>query len=314
MFKSRPLRIAALVVRILLGALFIVSAIAKLVGIDDFEIYIFTYNVLPLTWSFLMARLVIVAEMIVGLLLISNCFHRVVNWCATLMLLGFTVFLAVAALIGRTDSCHCMGAIMEINPLQSMIKNVVLLFLLLVAGGAKPFPWHPRRKVWVPAVLLPCIGVCVTVFILSAPDNWMFGPSEEVFNEERLDSAIGPEGDLHDLGLDNGRHVVAFLTPGCHFCKMADEKLTHICRRNDLDSAAIVYLTPRIDSTITPLTIDSSRFVRPCYMIDNMTHAHITYGQRPLIFLMENGQVVSTCHYRNIDEHQIVEFLQQSSK
>ena len=36
-FSSRPARIAALVLRMALGLLFIVSAILKLVGIDEFE-------------------------------------------------------------------------------------------------------------------------------------------------------------------------------------------------------------------------------------------------------------------------------------
>ena len=41
----------------LLGVFFIVSALAKLVDIDQFEIYIFSYNLLSLNLSFLVARL-----------------------------------------------------------------------------------------------------------------------------------------------------------------------------------------------------------------------------------------------------------------
>ena len=40
-----------------------------------------------------------------------------------------------------------------------------------------------------------------------------------------------------------------------------------------------------------------------------MTFALITYGQRPIVFLMEDGEVKTTYHYRNIDEEQIVDFL-----
>lgn len=306
-FQNRILRLSALVLRMLLGVFFIFSAVSKLIGIDEFEIYVFSFNVLSLNASFLLARIVIVAEILVGLGLLANMFKRFVDVFAMLMLVLFTAFLCYAAIIGRTDSCHCMGSFLEIDPTQSILKNALLIVFLLFSMGAKPWSWQPRWFVWLPVVVAPI----VTVFCLSCPDNWMFGPSEEVYNEEMLDSVIAPEGELYPVGLQQGRHVVAFLTPGCPYCRMADEKLTHICRRNSLDSTAFVYFTPAVDSMVAPLTIDTSSFIRPALLIPGMTYAHITYGQRPMIFLMENGKVTATCHYRNVSEQQIVDFIQQ---
>ena len=304
-FPSKAARVVALVLRMALGALFIVSAIAKLIGIDRFEIYIFSFNLLPLTWSMMAARLVIVAELLVGIGLMANIAKRLVDTCALLMLVCFTLFLGYAALSGRTDSCQCMGSLVEFDPLQSIAKNAVLLLLLVVAMGARPWSWRPRWFVWLPVVLAPT----VTVFVLSAPDNWLFGPSDEIYNAEQLDSAIAPDGELAPLQLAEGRHALAFLSPGCQFCRMADEKLTHICRRNGLDSTAFVYIIPAADSTVTPLTLDTVSFIRPGHLVPPMTFALITYGQRPMLMLMENGKVTATCHYRNINEKQIVDFL-----
>lgn len=304
-YNNRTLRIAALVVRMLLGIFFIVSAVAKLIDIDRFEVYIFSYNILSLNTSFLVARVVIVCEMLVGIGLVANLFKRWVDTCAMLMLVGFTLFLGYACLIGREDSCQCMGALVDIDPTRSILKNALLILLLLFAMGARPWQWRPRWFVWLPAVIAPV----VTVFILSAPDNWLFGPSDEIYNADEFATAIQPDGLLDTLNLDEGRHVLAFLTPGCPFCRMADEKLTHICRRNDLDSAAFVYLCPTADSTLAPLTLDTTTFIRPCYLIPSLTYALITYGQRPIVFLTDQGRVVGTCHYRNIDERRLVEFL-----
>ncbi len=304
-YNNRTLRIAALVVRMLLGIFFIVSAVAKLIDIDRFEVYIFSYNILSLNTSFLVARIVIICEMLVGFGLVANLFKRWVDTCAMLMLVGFTLFLGYASLIGREDSCQCMGALIDIDPTRSILKNALLILLLLFAMGARPWQWRPRWFVWLPAVIAPV----VTVFILSAPDNWLFGPSDEIYNADEFATAIQPDGLLDTLNLDEGRHVLAFLTPGCPFCRMADEKLTHICRRNDLDSAAFVYLCPTADSTLAPLTLDTTTFIRPCYLIPSLTYALITYGQRPIVFLTDQGRVVGTCHYRNIDERRLVEFL-----
>lgn len=303
--NSRPGKLFALLVRILLGAFFVVSAIAKMVSIDTFEIYIFSYNILPLNWSLLTARLVIVAELLIGIGLMANIWHRLVNICTISMLTAFSLFLCYAALIGRSDSCQCMGALVHLNPLQSLLKNAAATILLLVAMRATPWNLRPRWYLWLPVIL----AVCVVPFILSAPDNWLFGPSDEVYNTAQLENEMAPEGILQPLGLDQGRHVVAFLSPGCNFCRMTDEKLTHICHRNGLDSSAFTYLVPTADSTLTRPALDSSFFLRPCYLIPNLTFALITYGQRPLVMLMENGKVQATCHYRNIDEKQICTFL-----
>lgn len=296
---------AALVVRMLLGIFFIVSAVAKLIDIDRFEIYIFSYNLLPLNISFLVARIVIVCELLVGIGLVTNLFNRLVDICAMLMLTAFTLFMGYAILIGRHDSCQCMGALMEINPAHSLLKNALLILLLLFAMRAKPWHWRPRWFLWLPVV----IATIVTVFVISAPDNWLFGESDEVYNAEELCTALQPDGAFYGLDLDKGRHVVAFLTPGCQFCRMADEKLDHICRRNNLDPTAFINFCPTADSTLAPLTPDTTTFSRPCLLIPSLTYALITYGQRPIVFLMDEGKVVGTCHYRNIDEKRIVEFI-----
>lgn len=304
-FNSKGWRIAALVVRMLLGAFFIVSAVSKWLDIDHFEIYVFSYNILPLNLSFLAARLLIVAECVVGIALMANIWKRLVDVTTMLMLAAFTLFLGYATLIGRTDSCHCMGSVLQIDPTQSILKNAGLMLAMVFAMGSKPWKWRPKWYVWLPIMLAPAVAL----FINSAPDNWLFGASEEVFNQEELDKAISPEGELAPLAIDKGNYVLAFLTPTCPYCKMADEKLAHICSRHELDSTAFVYLTPREDSTVALLTIDTTSFIRPSHIIDVMTWSMITYGQRPMIFLIEDGKVKATCHYRNINEQQIVEFL-----
>lgn len=304
-FRSSPARVAALAVRLLLGAFFVVSAIAKWVDIDHFEIHVFSYNLLSLNASFLVARLVIVAELLVGIGLMSDIWHRFVNACTLLMLVGFTLFLGYAALVGRTDNCQCMGSLLEMNPVQSMLKNALLLLLLWIAMHAPEWRWHPKWWLWLPVVL----AVPTTLFVVSAPDNWLFGSEDEVFNADALREAIVDDGQLGPLDLDEGKHVVAFVTAGCQFCRMADQKLSSIWQRHELDSASLVYLVYTKDSTIAPLSLNDTSFQRPAFTVDKETFMLITYGQRPMVMLMEEGEVKGSCHYRNISEGEIVEFF-----
>lgn len=306
-FRSRPARVAALVARVLLGLFFVVSAIAKWVDIDHFEVHVFSYNLLSLNASFLVARLVIVAEMLVGIGLMSDIWHRFVNTCAVLMLAGFTLFLGYAALAGRTDSCQCMGSLVEMNPVQSLLKNAFLLLLLWVAMHAPEWRWRPKWWLWLPVVL----AVPVTLFIVSAPDNWLFGPEDEIYNKEKLSEAIADGGELAALNLDEGRHVVAFVTAGCPFCRMADQKLVSIWQRGGLDSSALVYLVAVKDSLQESIGRNDTAFSRPAYTVGKEPFMMITYGQRPMVMLMEEGEVKGSFHYRNIDEDRIVQFMTQ---
>lgn len=306
-FESKFLRILASCVRVILGCFFLVSAAAKLLNMDEFEIYVFSYNILPLNLSFLAARLVVVGEALIGAGLISHIWKKFVDTTTLIVLTLFTIFLGYAAIIGRTDSCQCMGQLVDLDPMQSILKNAVLMLVLLFAMGAKEWSWRPKWFIWVPVMIIPF----VVVFCISCPDNWMYPQGEEQYDHEYFSKAMSSEGDLADLHLTEGRHLVAFLSSTCHLCQMANDKITHIYRRNDIDSSLIVYITYAKDSTIAPLTIEDTSFKRPCYIVPPMTFAFITYGQRPMVFLIEDGKVEATFHYRNINEGDIVKFFKK---
>lgn len=302
-YRHKAVRITALVMKMVLGALFIVSAISKLLDMDTFEVYVFSYGILPLNMAFVTARLVVIAEMLVGIGLLSNIWNRFVNCCTMLMLTGFTLFLCYAALIGRSDSCQCMGPLLAIDPIHSILKNTILILWFLPALRVQPWQWQPRWFLWVPAILAPI----VFVFVFSAPDNWLFPRGQEAYNADELQTLIGDDGALAGLDLTRESHVVAFLTPGCPYCKLADQKLSAIFERNDLDSASLTYIIPAADTIAAGITVDSASFGRAAYVIPRMAFLKITYGQRPMVFVMKQGEMIGSCHYRNIEEKLILE-------
>jgi uncharacterized membrane protein YphA (DoxX/SURF4 family) len=280
----------SLVLRVVLTALFLVSAVAKLMAIDDFELYIFSYGFLPLNACYLVARLCIVAEAVLALLIALGWWRRWVNLAAVLLLLAFSLFLAYAALIGRTDSCQCMGRLADLPPAQSLLKNAVLVTMVLVYARltrTSTATVTSRRKVILTIVF--AVAVTAAVFCISVPDNWMFGPEESRYNRELLEESIGPEGLLADEHLAEGHQLVAFVTRGCPYCRMAREKLGSIASRHHLDTTRFHYYEPS--------DLPDDLFLR------------ITYGQRPFVLLLDDGKPVVTYHYRNISERQISRFL-----
>lgn len=280
--------IVALVLRVLLAAVFMVSAVAKLFAIDDFELYIFSYGFFSLNVSYLVARLCIAAEFLVGLFLALGWWARWVQLLTLVMLILFSLFLCYAALVGRTDSCQCFGRMADLSPAQSLLKNAVLIGITLVYAKLSRY----SRRSSVSRIFLTVVFVVsavVAVFCISVPDNWMFGPEEGRFNRGLLEESMAPEGALAEHHLAEGRQLVAFVTSGCPYCRMTREKLASIASRNHLDTMRFHYFEPQ--------DLPDALFLE------------ITFGQRPLVLLLDNGTPVATYHYRNISEKEISRFL-----
>lgn len=282
-----PTKVGAVVLRVLLAAVFLLSAVAKLMAIDDFELYVFSYGLFSLNTTYVLVRLCIGAELALALLVALGCWRRWVNLAVMGVLLFFSLFLCYAALSGREESCQCFGRLAEMPPAASLLKNAVLMLLTLlymkVGGVGSGRRWH---RIVTPLVLLAAMAV---PFAVSVPDNWMFGPEEARFGREAFDKAIAPDGDLAEYGLQEGRHLVAFVTPGCPYCRMTRQKLDSIAERHGIEKGRMLFLEPE--------AMGVALFME------------ITHGKRPLVMLVDHGQVTTTYHYRNIDERQVSEFL-----
>ena len=68
--------IAPIALKVLLGLVFIVSAVLKVIDMDQFEIYIYSYHFFSLNFSFLVARAAIIVELVLGIGLVSNTLHK----------------------------------------------------------------------------------------------------------------------------------------------------------------------------------------------------------------------------------------------
>ncbi|MBO7629902.1 MAG: DoxX family membrane protein, partial [Bacteroidales bacterium] len=121
-----------MVIRIGIGLFFIASAVLKLLSLDSFELYIYSFNLVNFVWSGLLARAIIACEILVGILLIIKVRYKEA-WCLTmLMLIGFSLLLVYVMLFRNDSNCHCMGDLVEIKPWMSLVKNLVAIALLLL--------------------------------------------------------------------------------------------------------------------------------------------------------------------------------------
>lgn len=158
----QPVTKLASVLKILLGAVFIFSAVSKYVTIDSFEIYVYSFGLFPLVMCFYLSRLLIAAELLLGIALISHRNHRFTSITSLLFLLFFVGFLVYAHLIGRTDNCHCFGDLLPFNPVQSILKNAVMIVVLLFIYKYSAQDWHPRW--WLVLIIYLLVAVLFGVY------------------------------------------------------------------------------------------------------------------------------------------------------
>ena len=292
--------------KVLLGLVFIVSAVLKLLDMDSFEIYIYSYHFFSLNVSFIVARLAIILELVLGIGLVSHCLHKLMWWGSMAMLGGYTLLLIYALTLGRTDSCHCFGDFLQLDPKQSLIKNGVLMLLFLLIYRMESWKTPFRWLVLCLIIMASTIGV----FVASPPDNLTsnFDPEQnlqmELFNE-MLDDAP-----LDALNLGEGKQVICFFSTSCEVCQMAARKLSLMQQFYGFPADRITYIFMGNEEGMAKF-YDQSESVsyRGVLYSDVVRLLKVINGKFPVIVLLDNGQVVREYGYRNMKEEEIREFF-----
>lgn len=294
------------VLKVLLGLVFIVSAVLKLFDMDQFEIYIYSYHFFSLNASFMVARFAIILELVLGIGLISNCLHKLMWWGSVTMLIGYTLLLIYALTLGRTDSCHCFGDFLQLDPKQSLIKNLVLLFLFLLIyrmGEWKtPFRW-----------LILCLAIMAStigVFVVSPPDHLTSNSDPEQNLQMELFNEMLDDAPLDTLNLRDGKQVICFFSTGCEVCQMAARKLSLMQQFYGFPKENITYLFMGNEEGIAGFYEQSdSAHYRDVLYPDVVRMLKAVNGNLPVIIFLENGAVVHEYGFRNMDEAEIKAYM-----
>ncbi len=135
-FSKKYDNAALTVCRLLVGALFIFSSFTK--GVDPLGTkykmldYLAVYG---MTWlndfALILAMLMILAEFIVGICLITKVFPRLAVLGATLLMMFFTATTLFDALYDLVPDCGCFGTAIKMSNWQTFYKNLVIDVVLI---------------------------------------------------------------------------------------------------------------------------------------------------------------------------------------
>lgn len=294
---------------ILLGLVFAISSVAKLSSLESFELYIFSFGYASFDLCSIAARLIIIAEFLLGVFLAFNILPRLTRWLTGLSLAGFSIFLLWRAFIGDVESCHCMGDLVDMNPMQSLIKNIILALLLA-------YVWKDHGRILKHQIPVACItsaAIIIVVFLAFPPDFYYRGSSE---SHDLSEEAFRPVAD--SLGLSTGKRAVCFYSGSCEHCKHCVSKMAGIISRHSLpkDSVFVLFMQTHEnqDSVATSFfTENGEGLVLPYDYLHPVEFIPLTNGSMPLVVLFEDGKLIKEYDYLSINEKELAAFFNDHS-
>ena len=313
MFKVQSLELT----NIGIGSVFIIAAILKLISIDEFEIYIYSFDIFSFLLTTFVSRFIIIGEFVLGLFLILKINYKITWRLAFISLILFTLFLIFVAIFRNDDNCHCFGELVELSPLESIVKNLILIFLLLLSQKPKAKSQKPKASNQQPTakVLVVLLSCCLVVFILTPPDSiykMIYSTEKEVSTldlYESFDEVVkidfteeGVEFDTITNFQESETQLIAVVSAGCKYCKLGLKKLSLMQKNEDIsldDVDVFIWGSPEgiIDFREETMTEDFGYWhIMPNKAIE------VTYGRFPIFIMIKEKDIIKVGDFRDLDD------------
>lgn len=271
------------ILRFILSALFIVSAVAKLYPSPYFSISTFEVKQLyPLGFSAEIApyfsRVLIGIEFALGIAILIPHYLKKITIPATLLLLTvFTIHLSYTTFSsGNAENCGCFGELIPMTPVEAIIKNILAIGLLIWLF--KITPSDEKSNLWVlTSIALGCIlGLFMmapmkvnATPVLSLPNevqnlgistdttlNTVMATVEKAIDSSnnkaalKMDEPVAKKSGFTNYfpGIDQDKKILCFFAPGCEHCQETAKELTEMKRKDkNFPAVSIIFMDEEAD-------------------------------------------------------------------
>lgn len=290
------------ILRIVLGLLFLVSAVSKLFPVDAFELVLIRQ--LGISWAAApyFARALILCEFILGSFLVFGVRPRLTLSVALVTLLGFTLHLAVLIALGRGgQDCGCFGEWLPMDAPTSIIKNAVFIALNVVLlarhrqAGRLAWKYGP----WI-------------LSALAVPAVFLLFPLPEAIRAEntRLDAAVFEQAGIMDKTSITSKKVVLILYADCVHCKQVANLLATAGEEAGTRDWLIVMFGKKEKVDTFVLETGLSGFDR-VHTADRTLIASFN-GTFPTLVELDSGEVRNTWQGNNITKSLLTRLMKTS--
>jgi uncharacterized membrane protein YphA (DoxX/SURF4 family) len=224
----------------LVGSVFLLTGIAKVVEPWKFFIHIRSYGLLPPRWVRPVSLAFIALETALGIALIFPVFPRFMIAVSLLLLAGISALNYWSTSTGKTEDCGCYNGWLQISPTVSLLLNVFYSILLIAA-----WIFLPDR----PTVFWQCLLAIATLIVSGALASGSFeylgNYGSPYFDFTRIVLNRPWQSQWLDNAIDvsTGSKLLVFLDTGCSQCKNWLRVLKVVHNRPDLPEVVGVVST-----------------------------------------------------------------------
>ena len=270
---------AVLAARLLLGGLFVVSGVSKVLDARSFIAVLPLYQ-LP-AWLMPLGALLPTLEAALGVALILGIAPRLAALAALGALALFSAMLIMGMIGGKLETCGCFGRLLEASPTISVIRN--LLFALL---GIAVWRYHRRSETrWRPWQVGMLAGILLTMgtlagYTVHAP---LLDPSLAQPGTLFPDEGFGEDGPMME-----GRQLAFVFSVTCEHCWNSVANVKALA--SELSDYGVMGVTNSARHELSWF-IDEFQTNFPIYTYDpNMfTEAFRTW---PALYVLEDGLII----------------------
>lgn len=304
-------KVALVLISSHIGLLFLFSGYSKLYPIEPFEYTFVDLEIVNWQVSPFVARILIGLEFFIGTLFLFNIFLRKIAYKSGIIVLSvFSVYL-IAILIakGNTGNCGCFGTMLEMTPLQALLKNIALLVGIAILYKLHE-GWSFSKFNFVAGAIIALASISLPFVLnpvqLDYSEAYLNKP-EENFKLE-LDSLYS-NAYMHTppKTLSTGKHIVAFMSLTCPHCKIAAKKIGIIHKRNP--TISFYFVLNGDEKNLKPFFEDSNTGTIPYCMLRGRPFMYLAGMSFPSIYMLNNGIVEHEIDYLNMNQDEIEKWM-----
>ena len=284
------MRNLTLIARILISALFLLSAVAKLYPTPLYGITkVFEEGqLIPMGFSSdfapFLSRLIIGFEFFIAFAILQTHYIKKLVVPSTILLVSvFCVDLAIDIFSGVDDNCGCFGQLIPMTPIEAFIKNIFTILILLYIYR------NVSDKENSNFLLLFNGYLIIAVLMFSLLPIATNSSSKQVSSFSSYVDA--------DFDINNGKKVLCFFDAGCEHCMDAAKSLTELASNTQsFPDVHIIFSDTEAEKIPEFLNNSGSDFsyqVMPFYNPDDEINSYLEVlgfeYENPVVIYYNNG-------------------------
>ena len=295
---------------IMLGAVFIFSAYIKLFPIELFEWTFVDIGIANWYIAPYVARVMIAIEFFIGFLLLFNLYRNKFTLRFTIgVLIFFTIYLFWQLYSeGNSGNCKCFGNFINVTPLESIIKNIILIILSFIIYKKHKFIIWKYSKIFFTIIILTSFTL---PFIINPVgiDNTVQNSDDSVVNYKlNLDVLYNnPKVVEPKMDLRKGKFIIAFMSLTCPYCRIGAYKLHVIKKLNS--NIPIFFVLNGSKEKLKPFYDETKTSDIPYTILLGPEFVKMSGIHLPLICWVNNGIVIKKTNYYHLDQKEIEDWF-----